>query len=89
LVGRRGLDQAGTQCEPAAVYGNVFIAISSRGCLLHDIVNLYKMIGGKSTAGTKLKSISGWDEEKNGIDAFGFGLFAPRRMQKSTPQGAS
>lgn len=35
---------------------------------------LYKMIGGKSTAGTKLKSISGWDEEKNGIDAFGFGL---------------
>ena len=35
---------------------------------------LYRMIGGKSTAGTKLKSISGWDEEKNGIDAFGFGL---------------
>ena len=35
---------------------------------------LYKMIGGKSTAGTKLKSLSGWDDEKNGIDAFGFGL---------------
>ena len=28
---------------------------------------LYKMIGGKSTAGTKLKSTSEWDEEKNGI----------------------
>ena len=45
---------------------------------------LYKMIGGKSTAGTKLKSISGWDEEKNGIDAFGFGLLpeieAPRDL---------
>ncbi|WP_405327351.1 fibrobacter succinogenes major paralogous domain-containing protein [Fibrobacter sp.] len=35
---------------------------------------LYKLIGGKSTAGTKLKTTSGWDEEKNGIDAFGFGL---------------
>lgn len=87
LVGRRGLDQAGAQCEPAAVYGNVFIATSSRGCLLHDIVNLYKMIGGKSTAGTKLKSTSGWDEEKKWNRCVWLWPFCAEANAKKHPAG--
>ena len=33
---------------------------------------LFMMVGGLSFAGSKLKSTSGWDNDGNGTDAFGF-----------------
>ena len=33
---------------------------------------LFTTVGGKSTAGSKLKSMSGWDDHGNGTDDFGF-----------------
>ncbi len=33
---------------------------------------LFTAVGGSSTAGTKLKSISGWNSNSNGTDSFGF-----------------
>lgn len=33
---------------------------------------LFNAVGGQSTAGTKLKSLSGWNSSGNGTDAFGF-----------------
>ncbi|MBR6379027.1 MAG: fibrobacter succinogenes major paralogous domain-containing protein [Fibrobacter sp.] len=33
---------------------------------------LFTSVGGKSTAGTKLKSTSGWPDNGNGTDAYGF-----------------
>ena len=37
-----------------------------------EFENLFSAVGGQSTAGTMLKSTSGWDNSGNGTDAYGF-----------------
>ena len=37
-----------------------------------DFETLFTAVGGKSTAGTKLKSTSGWYKSGNGTDAYSF-----------------
>jgi uncharacterized protein (TIGR02145 family) len=38
----------------------------------NEIYNLYRAVGGYNTAGTKLKSTSGWNNNGNGTDDYGF-----------------
>ncbi|MBQ3714412.1 MAG: hypothetical protein II892_02350, partial [Fibrobacter sp.] len=37
---------------------------------------LFTAVGGKSTAGKKLKSLTGWASNGNGTDAYGFSAFS-------------